>query len=134
MPDQMFTAGTEEDLLDWYFTTGAVPTPRPTVWWISLFTVIPSANAGTGGTECSDTGYARQEVTTFVRTGQTMNPDAVVTFGPATGAWTEVVAFGVHSAVTGGTIYAFAPLTANRTLSDGDSAEFATADLTIDLD
>lgn len=133
MASEDFTNGTEEDILDWYFTTGGAPT-RPTVWWISLYTTKPTADAGTGGVECSDGGYARQEVTTWVRTDQTLNPDAVVTFGAATEAWTEVVAFGVHSAITAGTLYAFKALTTARTLGDGDSAEFAVADLTITLD
>jgi hypothetical protein len=123
----------EENILDWYFTSGAAPT-RPTAWWIGLYTVIPSADDGTGGTECSNTGYARQQVTTFVRTSQTLNPTATLTFGPATENWTEVVAFGVFSAVTSGTLYGFASLTTARTVNNGDSAEFATSDLTITLD
>lgn len=133
MANQMFTNSTEEDLLDWYFTSGAAPT-RPTAWYVGLFTVIPSADDGTGGTECSDTGYSRQQVTTFVRTNQTLNPTAALTFGPAVGAWTQVVAFGIWSASSAGTLYAFAPLTTSRTLGDGDSAEFATSDLTITID
>jgi hypothetical protein len=133
MADQDFTSKAEEDILDWYFTTGGAPT-RPGIWWISLFTVIPSANDGTGGTECTNAGYGRIEVTTWVRTAQTIKPDAVVTFGPATEDWTEVVAFGVHSLETAGSIYAFKTLTTPRTVTDGDSAEFAVNDLTIDLD
>ena len=134
MADQMFTSGTEEDILDWYFTTGSAPT-RPTAWWASLFSTIPSANAGTGGTEISYTGYARQSIGTMTRTSQTMNPGAVITFGPATEAWTNAcVAFGIHSLITSGVIYAFAALTTSRTLGNGDSAEFATADFAITLD
>jgi hypothetical protein len=133
MADQDFTSGTEENMLDWFFTTVGAPS-RPTVWWISLFTVIPSANDGTGGTECSNAGYGRIEVTTFDRTDQTLKPDAVVTFGPASEDWDEVVAWGIHSLETSGVIYAFKSLTTPRTVTDGDSAEFAVNDLTIDLD
>jgi hypothetical protein len=126
-----FTDTSEAAILDWW---GAIGSPsRPTAHWISLFTVIPSADDGTGGTECSNSGYARQSVT-WVRSGQTLNPSATVTFGPAGEAWTEVVAFGVHSLVTGGVIYAFKGLTTPRTLGNGDSAEFATSDLSVTLD
>lgn len=131
MANQDFTNALEELVLDWAFTTGS-PT-RPTAWYIGLFTVLPTADAGTGGTECSDDGYARQSVT-FERTSQTMNPTATVTFGPATENWTEVVGFGIFSASTEGTLYAFKALTNARTLGNGDSATFATSDLTITID
>ena len=133
MASEDFTDGTEEDILDWYFTTGGAPT-RPTEWWMGLFTTKPTADAGTGGVEVSETGYTREQITTWVRTSQTMNPDAIVTFGPATEDWTEAVAFGIFSAVTAGTLYAFKTLTTARTVLDGDSAEFAVADLSITLD
>ena len=126
-----FTNTSEEAILDWW---GAIGSPtRPTAHWISLFTVIPSADDGTGGTECSNSGYARQSVT-WSRSAQTLSPTATVTFGPAGEAWTEVVAFGVHSLVSGGVIYAFKGLTTSRTLGNGDSAEFATSDLSVTLD
>jgi hypothetical protein len=126
-----FTNTSEEAILDWWGNIGS-PT-RPSAHWISLFTVIPSADDGTGGTECSNSGYARQSVT-WTRSAQTLNPTSTVTFGPAGEAWTEVVAFGVHSLVTGGSIYAFKGLTTSRTLGNGDSAEFATSDLSVTLD
>ena len=126
-----FVDSTEEAILDWWGALGS-PT-RPTAHWISLWNVIPSADDGTGGTENSNSGYARQSVT-WVRSAQTLNPTATVTFGPAGEAWTQVVAFGVHSLVTAGVIYAFESLTTPRTLGNGDSAEFATADLSVTLD
>ena len=127
-----FTDGLEEAMLDWAFTTDS-PT-RPIAWWLSLWDVIPSADDGTGGTETSNAGYARQNVGTMDRTGSILKPSAPITYGPATEAWTQVVAFGYHSLVTAGIIYAFKALTTPRTLGDGDSAEFAVDDLTITLD
>lgn len=126
-----YTNEAEERSLDWLWTAGS-PT-RPTAWYVGLFTTTPTADDGTGGTECSNAGYARQSVT-LVRTLQTMNPSAVVTFGPATENWTEVVGFGFWDAVTAGNLLAFEDLVTPRTLSNGDSAEFATADLSITLD
>jgi hypothetical protein len=134
MANQDFTTGTEQNLLDWYFTAGAAPT-RPTAWWLGLFSVLPTANAGTGGTELTGAGgYARQAVT-FVRTDRTLNPDAVVTFGPASGAdWAEAVGFGIFSAETAGTLYAFKALTTPRVVAVGETSSFATAALSITQD
>jgi len=126
-----FTNELEERVLDWAFTTGS-PT-RPTAWWVALFTTTPTADDGTGGTECSNAGYARQSVT-WTRTSQTMNPTATVTFGPASEAWTQVVGFGIYTLVTGGVLLAFEALTTPRTLGNGDSAQFATTDLSITID
>ena len=126
-----YTNLAEERSLDWLWTNGAAT--RPTAWYVGLFTTTPTADDGTGGTECSNAGYARQSVT-LVRTLQTMNPSAVVTFGPATENWTEVVGFGFWDAVTAGNMLAFEALVTPRTLSNGDSAEFATADLSVTLD
>ena len=125
------TTGAAEAMLDWFFTTGS-PT-RPTAWWAALFTVIPDADVGTGGTEQDETGYDRQSIGTMTRTSQTMNPGAVITFGPATEQWVESVAFGIYSLITSGAIYAFETLTTPRTLGNGDSAEFATADFSVTL-
>lgn len=133
MANQDFTNALEELVLDWAFT-GGTPT-RPTAWYVGLFSVLPTADDGTGGTELTGAGgYARQSVT-FTRTSQTMNPTAVVTFGPATGSdWAEAVGFGIFSADTGGTLYAFKALTTPRTVQVGDSANFATSALSITID
>lgn len=127
-----FTDGLEETVLDYAFTTDS-PT-RPIAWWVSLWNVTPTADAGTGGTENSNTGYARQSIGSMTRTGQSMAPSATVTFGPAGEAWTEVVGFAYMSLITAGVMYAFDDLTTPRTLGNGDSAEFDPADLTITLD
>lgn len=52
-----------EDVLDFYWG-GVTPVApdAPGTWYVGLFTVVP-ADAGTGGTEASYTGYARQAVT-----------------------------------------------------------------------
>jgi len=133
MANQDFTNALEELVLDWAFTAGS-PT-RPTAWYIGLFSVLPTADDGTGGTELTGAGgYGRQSVT-FTRTGQTMNPSAVVTFGPATGSdWAEAVGFGIFSADTEGTLYAFKALTTPRTVQVGDSATFAPSALSITID
>lgn len=127
-----FTNAVEEAVLDWVANLGSPTRPAPT--HVGLYTTTPTDDIGTNGTECSGSGYARQAIT-FVRTSQTLNPNATITFGPATAAdWGTVNGFGIFSAITAGTCYAYAALTTPRAIGDGDSAEFATTDLTITLD
>jgi hypothetical protein len=57
-----------------------------------------------------------------------------VTFGPATAVWSTVNGFGIYDAASSGNLLAFEALTTPRTLGSGDSAEFATSDLSITLD
>lgn len=127
-----FTNALEELVLDWAFTTDS-PT-RPVAWWVSLWNTTPTADDGTGGTENSNTGYARQSIGSMSRTAQTMKPSATVTFGPAGEAWAQVNGFAYMSLITGGVMTAFDDLTTPRTLGNGDSAEFDPDDLTITLD
>jgi hypothetical protein len=133
MANQDFTNALEELVLDWAFTAGS-PT-RPTAWYVGLYSVLPTADDGTGGTELTGAGgYARQSVA-FTRTNQTLNPSAVVTFGPASGAdWAEAVGFGIFSAETNGTLYAFKALGTPKTVQVADSATFATSALSITID
>jgi hypothetical protein len=71
---------------------------------------------------------------TWSRSASTLNPTSTVTFGPATGSWSQVNGFGIWDAASSGNLLAFEDLTTARTLSNGDSAEFATSDLSITLD
>lgn len=126
-----FSDTLEQAMLD-FFINGS-PT-QPTAWYVGLYTTAPTDDeAITGGVEVSAGGYARQSVT-FTRTNSTLNPTATVTFGPASADWGTVVWFGIFSASSGGTYYCGGDLTTSRTINNGDSAEFATSDLSITLD
>ncbi len=76
--------------------------------WVGLFTTAP-ANDGASGTEVSGNGYARQSVTLSAPATGTGNARRCtnsnqITFGPATGTWGTIVAFGIWDASTGGTL------------------------------
>jgi hypothetical protein len=126
-----FTNLSEERVLDWWGNIGS-PT-RPTNHHVALFYTTPTADDGTGGTECNGVGYSRQSIT-WTRSAQTLNPTATITFGPATSAWSTVNGFGIYDNSSGGNLLAFEDLTTPRTLGAGDSAEFATSDLSVTLD
>src|SRR5215470_2170817 len=83
----------------------------PANFYVALFTTTPT-NAGTGGTEVSGTGYARQAVpgstagwaaASGTNPTQTSNA-AIVNFGTAGSAWGTVVGFAIYDAVTGGNL------------------------------
>jgi len=115
--------------LQWLFTASAVT--RPTVWYLALYTVAPT-DAG-GGTECSGTSYARQSFTLSV-SGDTATNTANVEYPTAGGAWGTIVAVGVFTAATAGTLIASGNLTVSKTIASGDVLRVPTSSLTITLD
>lgn len=119
----------ETTTLEWLFTATAVT--RPTAWYLALYTVAPTDTGG--GTECSGTSYARQSFALSV-TGNTASNTANVEFPTAGGAWGTLVAVGVFTAVTGGTLIAYGDLTVSKTIASGDVLRIPTGDLDITLD
>lgn len=127
-----FTDYSENLVLNWVFTANAAT--RPTAWYVALYTVAPGETGG--GTEVSGTSYARQTVA-FSVTGTaptTASNSAAVEFPTAGGSWGTVVAAGIFTASTGGTLLAFANLTTSKTIDTGDVLRFNTGALTITLD
>jgi hypothetical protein len=122
----------EDLVLDWLFTTATAT--RPTVWYVSLYTVAPGE--GTAGTEVSGGSYART-LATFTVSGtaptQAAN-NAAVEFPTASASWGTVVAAGITDASTGGNLIAFADLTTSKTIASGDILRFSTSTLIITLD
>lgn len=119
----------ETTTLQWLFTASAVT--RPTAWYLALYTVAPT-DAG-GGTECSGTSYARQSFTMSV-SGNLATNTANIEYPTAGGSWGTIVAVGVFTAVTGGTLIAYGNLTAAKTIATGDVLRVPAGDLDITLD
>jgi hypothetical protein len=119
----------ETTTLEWLFTTTSVT--RPTAWYLALYTVAPGE--GGGGTECSGTSYARQSFTMSV-SGNLATNTANVEYPTAGSSWGTLVAVGVFTAVTGGTLIAYGDLTASKTIATGDVLRVPAGDLDITLD
>lgn len=119
----------ETTTLEWLFTATAVT--RPTAWYLALYTTAPSE--GGGGTECSGTSYARQSFTMSVSGNQATNT-ANVEYPTAGGSWGTLVAVGIFTAVTGGTLIAYGDLIAAKTIATGDVLRVPAGDLDITLD
>jgi hypothetical protein len=118
----------ETTTLEWLFTATSVT--RPTAWYLALYTVAPTDTGG--GTECSGTSYARQSFSLSV-TGDTASNSANIDFPTAGGSWGTIVAVGVFTAVTGGTLIAYGTLTTSKAIDTGDVFRVPTGDLDITL-
>ncbi len=117
-------------LLDHIFKT--TPFSVPTNIFMALYSVAPTA-AG-GGTELTGGGYARKSMNVWDAgaAGATENTNAI-TFAVATGDWSQAVAFGIFDAVTGGNFLGWGDLTTPKTVLNGDTAEFAVAELDVSI-
>lgn len=128
----------ELELLDHVF--GAAAYTAPATLYVALYTAAPSDSGG--GTEVSTgtwTNYARVAVTNNATNFPAASAGAKsngtsISFGTATssGAVT-VVAMGILDAAAAGNLLAWADLTTNKTINNGDSASFAVGDLDITL-
>lgn len=105
---------------------------QPGTKYVSLFTVAPGED-GTGGTEVSGTGYARQSVTLTTSGSATTNSGAVE-FPTAGSAWGTIVAAAVYDASSSGNMLCFNNLTASKTIASGDVFRINAGDLDITLD
>ena len=136
----------ENSLIDWLMR-GQALTP-PATGYVALFTSCPTDS--TAGTEVSGGSYARVAVTASLAnwagtqsaasttassgTGGTTSNNSVITFPAATADWGTVNCFGYMTASTSGTLVFYAALTASRNITNGSTASFAAAALTLQLD
>jgi len=139
-----FTNRTEAALLNSLFgktsNFGALAT-RPTLY-VGLFTAAP-AEAGTGGTEATGTGYGRVTTApTDWNTATEADPTHIenanaIDFGTAGGTWSggvNMTHFGLWDAATTGNLLAFAALTVPKPVISGDPVSFAVGALVVTLD
>src|SRR6476659_6111264 len=128
-----FSDALEASLLNHVFGKTTYTAPDPV--YIALFTTAPN-DANTGGVEVSTSGtaYARVSVvnntTNFTNATGTSpttkkNGGSDITFAKATANWVTVVAAGIYSASTGGTLLAWSDLTTSKAINTDDTATIA---------
>ena len=104
--------------------------------YVALYTTAPSDS--TAGTEANYTSYARVAVARtsggWTVTNNVVSNTAAITFPACTGGSNTVVAFGILTASSGGTLLYWGDLTANLAVSSGVTPEFAAGALTISED
>lgn len=103
----------------------------PATLYIGLYTSNPT-DAG-GGTEVSGGSYARVAVTNddtkWNRTDSVVSNVDPIDFAQATALWGTITSVGVFDSSTGGNLLFWAPLTASRTVNNGDQVGFAIGQL-----
>lgn len=119
---------------------GATAWSAPATLYFALFTANPSDSGG--GTEVSGGSYARASVTNNTTnfpnatgtspTSKTTGAD--ITFATATADWGTITAYGIFDASSSGNLIWWTTLTANKTVSNGDTAKIATGAVTMTLD
>jgi len=127
----------QQKSLNWLKGT-AFPS-SPTNTYVALFTTQP-ANDGTGGTEVSGGGYARQAIATSgwsaisgATPSQISNAN-IVNFGTATANWGTIVAAGLYDASSSGNLLYVAALSVNKTVNNGDSFSFPVGNFVVQSD
>lgn len=128
-----FNDYTENLVLTYLFTTGSVT--RPTAWYVGLFTAAPSDTGG--GTEVTGNGYARKATGTMTVSGTsptTATNSSAIEFDAASGGnWGTIGWAAIFDASTGGNMLAWAALTADRTINDGDVFRIPAGSLDVTL-
>ena len=123
----------ENAVINFFFRQNPGTITSPAAVYLELYTAVSDAEAGTG-TECSFSGYAREEITFDAPSnGVTANGnEIVVTKGDAGTATITHGAIGDASS-NGNRLTAIKALAASKALAQGDSIRFAAGaiDLTV---
>lgn len=137
----------ENKLLD--ATLRAQTLGAPATQYFALYTTCPTDSSA--GTEVTGGSYARVAYTASLAnwagtqsagstaassgTGGTTSNNAVITFPAPTANWGVVECFAITDASTAGNRWIYSPLTANKTINNGDAApSFAIGAATFQID
>lgn len=110
---------------------GSAPT-----MYVALFTTRPNED-GTGGTEVSGGGYARQATaSTDWSTATAADPSEIsnanpIDFGTTTASWGTVTSVGLYDAATGGNLLFAADLSSSKAVGNGDAVQIPAGELKI---
>ncbi len=106
----------------------------PTVY-VALFTVTPTHEDGTGGTEASAGNYIRKSTAggdwEAAANGAIQNGNDITFIECAGGNWTTINGFALYDAESGGNMIAWGALGAAKTIDIGDTAKFAAGDFDV---
>jgi len=107
--------------------------PLPAGVYVALYTDSP--NDDNSGTEVAQGGYSRQNVTswTSIGVGGATENTTAITWSSATTSWGTITHIGILDAANNGNLLFHGGLTANKTVSDGDTFKINAGDLDITL-
>lgn len=122
-------------VLNWF--KGTAFASAPTTVYVALLTTNPTKNDGTGLVECSDTGYARQSITTSTGWSsisldadnihdEISNANALT--WPAASAGYTVVGLAIYDASSAGNLLTYGAVT-SQTVAGGNTYQIAAGNL-----
>ena len=136
MPDGSLALYAENKVLD--HIVGKTSFTMPSGPYLALFTVAPTAEDGTGGTEASLGNYARitcPGTSWGAADAGAISNSAAIEYAECSGAgWGEINGFAIYDAITEGNMIAWGNITTPKTIAGGDTAKFAIGELDITLD
>lgn len=100
--------------------------------YLGLYTVSPGE--GASGTEVTGGAYARRAIDFNAASGGSASQSVLIDFPQATASWGTIVAWGVLSALTSGTLLYWGDITPNKAITTGDIARFNAAAIVITED
>lgn len=106
-------------------------------FYVSLLEADPG-ESGSVTNESTYTSYARVAVARsgsgFSRTSSTISNVALVSFPASTGGSSTVTHFGIHTSSSGsGNMILYGALSASRTITSGNTPQFAAGQLTVEV-
>lgn len=126
----------ELEILDHIFGMGNRNYTPPSNIFVALSTADPTDDAS-GIAEPSGGAYARVSTAytdwDVAAAGALDNANAI-TFPEATASWGTITHFALYDALTGGNMLAHGSLTTSKSVSSGDTIQFAAGDLDVTLD
>ena len=114
--------------------TSILPTAALSAVYVALVTTTPSDSAA--GTEVSGGSYARVDsvVKWAAPSAGSVSTNAAITFPTASADWGTVVGFNLFDASSGGNRIGWGTFAVSKSVLSGDTASFASGQLTITLD
>ena len=135
-----FADYTENRTLDFWFKANSLSTTAPATVYVGLATSTQSAGdtladleANTQDDEVSGNGYSRQSVTFASAANGAISTNATVTFTASGGSWGTITHVLIADSATGGQVIAAGALSSSKVISDGDSLQIASGNLTVTL-
>ena len=120
----------ENKILD--HSLGRTSWTMPATVRVALYTT--ATNDAGGGTEVSGGSYARQALTVDAAASGATQNSALITFPVASADWGTITHVAVLDAASGGNMIWHGPLTASKTISNGDQLAIPAGDLDFSLD
>jgi len=122
----------EDKVLDHVLDVAAYP--QPTALYVGLFTADTGLESNSPTAEVTGNGYARTVVTFGAASSGSSTNNANVTFPTASGGnWGTITYAAVMDAASGGNVLFYGALSVAKTVTDGDTFQISTGQLTITM-